>query len=95
MSQIKATPEELRGDAQFVNGQATSTRENISALRNRIDSLHGKFEGQAAQTFDAKFTEWQTSANNLVTALEGLASWLSKAADTIEQTDQQLASGLG
>jgi WXG100 family type VII secretion target len=95
MSQIKATPEELRGHAQFVAGQVQTTQSNFNSLKSRLDQLHGQFEGQAAQAFDGRFQEWHTSGMRLIEALEALGKWLNNAAETIEQTDQQLASGLG
>jgi WXG100 family type VII secretion target len=94
MAQIKATPEELRNHATSVNSQAEATRSNFSELRGKLDQLHGQFEGAAAQAFDAKFNEWHASGQRLIDALNDLGGWLNKSAETIEQTDQQLAQGL-
>lgn len=94
MSQILVSPDELRDHASYVGGKATSTETEFQALKGRLGQLESAFQGQAATTFQQRFEEWHTSAVGLIQALQALGSFLSNAAETVEQTDAQLASGL-
>lgn len=94
MSRISVSPEELRGEANFVQGQVSDARANFDALQNRLQGLQNVFTGQAQVRFQERYQEWHTHANGLSDALEGLGQFLTTAANAIEETDQQLAQGL-
>ena len=53
------------------------------------------FRGKTATAWDGKYTEWDTSAKDLMEALDGLGKFLNSAADAIEETDNSLSSQLG
>ena len=92
---ILVSPEELRQQASGVKTRAQSSQQDFAALRTQLQNLQAAFQGQAATAFHTHYELWHTSAMNLVTALDSLGQFLDNSATTIEQTDSQLASGLG
>ena len=50
---------------------------------------------RASGAFDASYTEFTTGATKTVQGIEGMASFLEKAAQALQSTDEQLASLLG
>lgn len=95
MSRISVSPEELRAEAGHVKTKAEEARSDFAALKSKLDGLQSVFTGQAQDRFQARFQEWHGHANGLVEALDSLGQFLETAANTIEQTDSQLAQGLG
>lgn len=95
MARISVSPEELRGEARFVQGQVEDARSNFQALQSRLASLQSVFTGQAQERFQQRYEEWHGHATGLSDALEGLGNFLENAATTLESTDEQLAQGLG
>lgn len=94
MARISVSPEELRGEAGFVQGQVEDARANFQALQSRLSGLQSVFTGQAQQRFQERYEEWHGHATGLSDALEALGAFLNTAANTIEETDSQLAQGL-
>lgn len=95
MSEILAKPEELRQQSQNMKNRADAARSEFSQLRSKLQQIEQQFRGSAADAFHVQYEDWDSNANQLIEALEGLGGWLAKAADTVEQTDAQLAQGLG
>lgn len=95
MSEISAKPEELRQHARNMRDRANTARTEFDQLRTRLQQLSEQFKGSAATAFDGRYQDWNTNANQLIQALEGLGDWLGKAAETVEKVDSELASGLG
>ena len=87
-------PEEIRGHAAQVNSRAQAAQADFASMKAQLESISGAFQGQAAQAFQQHWEQWHQGATNLIQALEGLGQFLQVTADTAEQTDQQLASGL-
>lgn len=95
MSEILLRADEARGHAQAVKQRAADSQQDMEALRSRLLPLADSFKGRSAEAFDARLEEWQTSAKDLLEALDALGQFLNGAADSIEQTDQQIADQLG
>ncbi len=95
MSEILLRADEARGHAQAVMQRAADSQQDMEALRSRLLPLADSFKGRSAEAFDARIEEWQTSAKDLLEALDSLGQFLNGAADSIEQTDQQIADQLG
>lgn len=93
--QILVSPDELRQHSSGVTTAANDARGQFQALRSRLSTLREAFQGNASQAFEDRYNEWDSSANRLVDALESLGRFLDEAARTVEDTDRQLASGLG
>jgi WXG100 family type VII secretion target len=95
MSGILLQPEEARGYAGDVKTAAADTQSDMQSLRQRIEPLKDVFRGASADAFDNRYTEWHTSAEQLLEALDGLGTFLEGAANSLEETDRNIASQLG
>lgn len=94
MSEILLRAEDARAGAQDVVKSAEAAQQDFDSLKTRLGALADSFRGESAKAFDEKYEEWSTSAKDLMAALDGLGQFLNQAADTIEQTDTQIAASL-
>jgi len=92
--EIKLRAEEARQHASDVTNTSEDVQETLSSLRTRLDDLGDSFGGRTKDAFDDKLTEWKDSSDKLMEALTGLGTFLTSAADTIEEVDAKLAEGL-
>ena len=92
--EIKLRADEAWSMATHVSNEAQAATDQMMNLRGRLNSLTDSFTGQTQMAFDEAFNQWKNSADQMLQALDSLDQFLSKAADTIEQTDQQIASQL-
>jgi WXG100 family type VII secretion target len=95
MSEILLRAEEARNAASEMRDRAATAQEQFAATRTRLTELGGSFKGRTADAFDRTFEEWRQSADKILQSLNDLSTFLDNAANTIEDTDQQIASQLG
>ena len=95
MGQIKLTPEELRTSAvKYTNG--SSDIDNVlSILTSEQEAIRENWEGTAFESFDNQFTELKPKIQEFSQLLQDINSQLNSVADTIEQTDQDIAGQIG
>ncbi|GHH71840.1 WXG100 family type VII secretion target [Promicromonospora soli] len=97
MANMNVTYEELRGQAgQLRNGQST-IMDTLSNLSTQVNNLvaSGFQTDSASGAFQQSYEEFTTGAKQAIEGLEGMASFLEQAAQTLQDVDQQLASGIG
>ncbi len=94
MTEIKLRASEARDMAQRVRQEASDATDQMNSLRSYLAGLTDSFTGQSQMAFDEAFTEWKTGADQMLNGLTGLGNFLTSAADTIEETDQTIASQL-
>ena len=80
--------------ATHVMSEANAATEQMQKLRGRLDSLTQSFTGQTQSAFDEAFNRWKTGADQMLQGLDSLGQFLNNAANTIEDTDAQIASQL-
>ena len=95
MSEILLRAEDARTAANDVTSAAQDALDQFNTLRSRLAPLADSFRGRTATAWDGKYTEWDTSAKDLMDALDGLGQFLNAAADAIEGVDNDLAGQLG
>lgn len=95
MSQIKLTPEELRTSAvKYTNG--SSDIDNVLAiLTSEQEAIRENWEGSAFESFDNQFSELKPKIQEFSQLLQDINTQLNSVADTIEQTDQDIAGQIG
>lgn len=95
MSQIKLTPEELRTSAvKYTNG--SSDIDNVlTILTSEQETIRENWEGTAFESFDNQFTELKPKIQEFSQLLQDINTQLNSVADTIEETDQNIASKIG
>lgn len=95
MGQIKLTPEELRTSAvKYTNG-STDIDNVLSILTSEQETIRENWEGTAFERFDNQFTELKPKIQEFSQLLQDINTQLNSVADTIEQTDQDIAGKIG
>ena len=94
MGDIQLRAEDARSAASDMTKAANEAEAQFNNTRSRLTDLENSFKGQTATNFEAKFVEWRKNATDLIDSLNGLAKFLSTAANTIEQTDADIAKQL-
>ena len=95
MSEIKVTSEELLSTSSSLATGAQNVAEELARLRGLVESLIGaEWVGSASSSFNELWQKWGTGANQVQQALEGISQMLSAAANTYQQTEDQLANQL-
>lgn len=97
MANMNVTYEELRSQAnQLRLGQQTIT-ETLTTLQTQVNNLvTSGFQTDAASgAFQSSYEQFTAGATQAIEGLEGMASFLEQAAQTLQDVDSQLASGIG
>ncbi|MFV0382119.1 MAG: WXG100 family type VII secretion target [Breznakia sp.] len=92
---IKLEHEELYAKASEYRNES----EEVNAMLGRLDTLLGtlmeQWEGQAAVAFNNQYEEIKPSIQNLEQLLADVCEQLKKVADTMQEADNSIASGIG
>lgn len=93
MAQIRITPEELRGAADFLEQKLETINGEVSALKGKIDEITANWEGSAQSSFIETFENdmYPILKDTLPDVITGIAGQLDGAADAIEQADEEVA----
>ena len=91
---ITITPQELRTAAANFKAKADEVVDILKYLMNEVTNLEGTWDGAAQDEFFAQYNELQTPLNQFPEVLNGIASQLEAVAQTLEETDNALASQL-
>jgi len=96
MANMNVTYQEMHDAATKLTTGKDDITGRLNDLKTYIGQLvtSGFVTDQASVQFNDTYQTFTTSATNLIGSLDGLSSYLNKAADAIQNTDQQLASGL-
>lgn len=92
---ITITPEELRTTATNFNTKSEEIEGIIQYLLNEVNSLESTWDGAAQDQFIESYHELQTPLKQFPEILKGIAMQLQNVAQTLEETDNALASQLG
>ena len=97
MANVNVTYEEMTAAAnRLMTGEQDITTQ-LNELKSYIGNLvsSGFVTDQASVKFNETYTNFTTSATQTIGALDGLAQYLTQAAQAMQETDSQLAAGLG
>lgn len=92
MSRIRVTPEQLRSSSNVFKQGSSSTQSLISRLNNQVNQLTSTWEGAAHNAFFEKYQSLQPSLKQFVTVLDHISQQLTSVAQTMEETDREIAS---
>ncbi|AXQ79412.1 WXG100 family type VII secretion target [Streptococcus chenjunshii] len=95
MATIKLTPEELRTSSQKYGTGATDIDQILTTLTNEQAVISENWSGSAFDSFEVQFNELSPKIKQFSQLLEDIQTQLNSVADTIEQTDQDIASKIG
>jgi WXG100 family type VII secretion target len=93
MTGIKVTPEQLSQLSGNVARGSGDIDGILGSLRSQVAPLvGGDWAGQASAQFSAMFEQWQRSARDLNSALQGISGLLANAGSAYAQAEQQIAA---
>ena len=97
MANLNVTYDQMNSAASRLRDGQNELEANLQRLRQLVAQLvqDGFTTSRASGAFDASYTEFTTGATKTVQGIEGMAQFLVKAADTLKQTDEELAKALG
>lgn len=92
MARIVVTPDILRTQSSQIMNLKSQHDATMQQLKNLVSSLGSIWEGQAQVAFDQKFQSMQPTFRQFSDMLQEYADNLRVTANTMEQTDQQIAN---
>jgi WXG100 family type VII secretion target len=88
---ITVTPEQLQAISSQLTSGASDVESTLSRLGNVVSPLHSDWVGAAQAQFEELWTQWQTDANGLLQALQGVAQLTAQASQAYASTEQSIA----
>jgi WXG100 family type VII secretion target len=97
MSDIRVSYDQISQSASELRAGQAEIEANLQKLRQRVQQLvqDGFTTSRASGAFDASYNEFSTGAQKTIQGIDGMATFLDKAAQALQSTDEQLASQLG
>ncbi len=97
MANLNVTYDQMRSAAGRLRNGQSDIEGNLQALRQLVSQLvtDGFTTTRASGAFDASYNEFNAGATKTIQGIEGMAQFLEKAAQALQQTDEQLAQQLG
>jgi WXG100 family type VII secretion target len=88
----KVSSDVLSGASGQLTAGSVETQELLTRLRKLVESLGSDWEGSGAGAFADLYSEFNTAGGQLVEALDGIASLLSKAAAFYAESETNVAN---
>lgn len=97
MANLNVSYDAMESEASALMSGREQIESNLTSLASRIDGLvsSGFVTDSASGAFQQMYTEFTTSAKNTISALDQIANTLKQMAQTMQETDQQMASSIG
>lgn len=93
MVRIAITPDQVRSAASQFKAKSQESLSMSQQLDSAVKNMQSQWEGMASQRFYTDFETWKQQMQKHVELLNSIGLELDRIANTIETTDQQLASG--
>lgn len=96
MANLQVTYDELHRVATQLRAGQEELDTQLRSLRSLVAELvtRGFTTTSASGAFDAAYEEFTTGARNAVQGIERMAHFLTMSADTLQDTDEQLARAI-
>ncbi len=94
MSEILLRQDEANTEGTHVINTADDIEDIINALQVRLGGLESSFKGLTQVAFQDKMTELAATEAQVLAAVRGMGQFLIKAAQTLADVDQEIASSL-
>lgn len=93
---ILMTPADLRECATFMNTTADNIMSEVDSINSRVSAVVDAWEGASQAAFGQTWQSMYQPAlhETFPETIRNLSEMLKTAADTLEQTDQAIASGM-
>ena len=96
MPNMNVTYGDMRDGASRLSNGEQEINSKLQQLKSLVDSLisGGYVTDQSSVAFGNSYQEFTDGATKTISGLEGMSTYLRKAADALEQTDADLANAL-
>ncbi|HYR63718.1 MAG TPA: WXG100 family type VII secretion target [Actinomycetota bacterium] len=92
MPAIKVTSEQLQSVSSQLASGSQEVSQQLDTMRARVQGLvDADWNGAASDSFHELYIKWNGGAMQVKEALDGISQMLAKAAQTYQQTEDQLA----
>lgn len=90
-NQIRMTPETMRTRAGQYSTEASNVHNVITKMDSLLKLLKQEWEGAAAESYEARYTELKPSFQKAEALINEIASALTSTAKIVEDTDNSIA----
>lgn len=96
MANVNVTYEDMRGAASNLKSGQSEIESTLDKLKSLVEELvnGGYVTDKSSKAFNSSYDEFNTGARQTIEGLTGMGEYLTKAAQALEDTDEQLASAL-
>ncbi|WP_310961996.1 WXG100 family type VII secretion target [Nocardioides terrisoli] len=96
MANVNVTYQQMRDQATKLNNAKTDIEQQLQALHGQIRQLiETDFKtDKASGAFGASYDEFTKGTQKTIEGLHGMAQYLSKAAETFQHADEELAKAM-
>jgi WXG100 family type VII secretion target len=96
MANVNVTYEEMRAAGNRLQAGKNDIDSHLDQLKRQVDQLvgGGYVTDVSSKQFQTSYDEFTQGARKVIEGLEGMNTYLQKAADAFQQTDQQLSQQL-
>lgn len=96
MANVNVTYQQLHDQATKLNNGRVEIENQLAALKAQVDALvhDGFVTDSASQSFQQSYELFTKGARETISGLEGMASYLTQAAQAFQDVDSQLANAL-
>ena len=97
MANLNVTYEQMNSAATRLRTGQGDLETKLNELRSLVNELvsNGFTTTSASGAFNSSYEQFTTGAQRTVQGIEGMATFLNKAAEALRSTDEQLASSIG
>lgn len=90
-NQIRVTPDQMRQRASEYRNQAETVHGVITKMDSLLQQLQGEWEGQASESYAARYQELKPSFVKAEDLIREIAQALDSVAKTVEAQDIDIA----
>jgi WXG100 family type VII secretion target len=96
MANVNVTYQQMQDAATKLNNGRIEIDNMLGQLKGLVDTLvaEGYVTDSSSKSFQSSYEEFTTGAKNTIAGLEGMSTYLTKAAQTFQDADTSLASAL-
>ncbi len=91
-NQIRVTPDQMRQRASDYRNQAEAVHGVISKMDTLLQQLQSEWEGQASESYAARYQELKPGFQKAETLIREIAQSLDTVAKNVEEQDQAIAN---
>lgn len=97
MANLNVTYEEMRTAANNLTNGKEQLVQQLSALQAQVNNLvsSGFVTDQASGAFQTSYDQFTKGTTEAVNGLDGMSTFLTSAADALQNVDSELAKGIG